>query len=254
MSMGRLEGKVALITGAARNMGAEEARCFAREGARVLITDILEEPATALAEELGDAAAFLSLDVTSESDWERAMAHCLERFGRLDVLLQNAGIVPVGPIQEMALEDYEACLRVNATGTFLGMRSAIEPMQKTGGGSIINVSSIQGLVGASHLLAYTASKFAIRGMTKAAAVELGSRGIRVNSIHPGIIRVRKPRPGQPVDDIDYENLGAPIPLGRVGEVGDVARTALFLASDESAYTTGAEFVIDGGMLAGPSYS
>ena len=252
-AMGRLDGKVALITGAARNMGAEEARLFAREGARVLVTDILDEPAAALARELGESAAFFPLDVTQEAQWEQAMAHCLAEFGRIDILLQNAGIVPMAALQELRLEDYERCLRVNATGTFLGMRSAAAAMRQGGGGSIINISSVQGMVGAPGLLAYTASKFAIRGMTKAAALELGPHNIRVNSIHPGIIRVRKPRPGQPTDDLDYEALGAPLPLGRAGEPRDVAGTALFLASDESAYTTGTEFLVDGGMLAGASY-
>lgn len=252
--MGRLDGKVALITGAARNMGAEEARLFAREGARVLITDVLEDLGMALARELGEAAAFFPLDVTQESQWERALQRCLESFGQIDVLLQNAGIVPMAALEALSLEDYERCLRVNATGTFLGMRGVAGPMRRAGGGSIINISSVQGMVGAPHLLAYTASKFAIRGMTKAAALELGPQNIRVNSIHPGIIRVRKPRPGQASDDLDYEALGAALPLGRAGETRDVAQTALFLASDESAYTTGTEFLVDGGMLAGPTYT
>ncbi|MCH2170489.1 glucose 1-dehydrogenase [Myxococcota bacterium] len=251
--MNRLSGKVALITGAARNMGAEEARIFAREGARVLITDVLEEAGANLAEEIGESASFRRLDVTREDDWEQTVAHCLELFGRVDVLLQNAGIVPMAPLEELTREQYEACMNVNATGTFLGMRAVTKPMRLGGGGSIINISSIQGMVGSPNLLSYTASKFAIRGMTKAAALELGPHKIRVNSIHPGIVRVQKPRPGQPVQTPDYEAMGAGIPLRRVADVSDIARTALFLASDESAYTTGSEFIVDGGMLAGPTY-
>ena len=252
--MGRLDGKVALITGAARNMGAEEARRFAAEGARVVVTDVLEEPARALAKELGEAGSFFALDVTDESLWEQAVSHAIERFGGLDVLLQNAGVVPIAPLEEVTLEQYETCLRINATGTFLGMRTVTPAMKRRGGGSIINISSVQGLAGAPNLLAYTASKFAIRGMTKAAALELGPFGIRVNTIHPGVVRVSKPRPGQPSDSLDYDGLGASLPLRRVGEVGDVAGMAVFLASDESSYTTGSELLVDGGMLAGPNYA
>ena len=251
--MGRLEGKVALISGAARNMGAAEARLFAREGARVLVTDVLDERGAELAAEIGPAAGYRRLDVTDPEQWKTAVGEAVERFGGLDVLLQNAGVVPISPLAQVSLEDYENCMRVNATGTFLGMQAAAEPMKTRGGGSIINISSVQGIVGAPGLIAYTASKFAIRGMTKAAALELGGHGIRVNSIHPGIVRVRKPRPGQPVQDPDYDSLGQALPLGRAAEVEDIANAALFLASDESAYATGAEFVIDGGMLAGPSY-
>ena len=159
----------------------------------------------------------------------------------------------MAPLEELTREQYESCMSVNATGTFLGMRAATRPMREGGGGSIINISSIQGMVGSPNLLSYTASKFAIRGMTKAAALELGPHKIRVNSVHPGIVRVQKPRPGQPVQTPDYEAMGAGIPLRRVADVSDIARTALFLASDESAYTTGAEFIVDGGMLAGPTY-
>ena len=252
--MGRLEGKVALISGAARNMGAAEARLFAREGARVLATDVLDEPGARLAEEIGPAAHYRRLDVTDPEQWRAAVDAAVERFGGLDVLLQNAGVVPLAPLEDLSLEEYERCMGVNATGTFLGMRAAAGAMKARGGGSIVNVSSIQGLVGAPRLLAYTASKFAIRGMTKAAALELGAHGIRVNSIHPGIVRVRKPRPGQTVQDLDYDALGQPLPLGRVAEPEEIARAALFLASDDSAYATGAEFVIDGGMTAGPAYA
>ena len=251
--MGRLDGKVALISGAARNMGAAEARLFAREGASVLVTDVLDEAGVNLVAEIGPAASYRHLDVTDPDQWKTAVGEAVGRFGGLDVLLQNAGVVPMSPLAELSLEDYEHCMRVNATGTFLGMQAVAGPMQARGGGSIINISSVQGIVGAPRLLAYTASKFAIRGMTKAAALELGAHGIRVNTIHPGAVRVSKPRPGQPVQDPDYTALGRTLPLGRVAEVDDIANAALFLASDESAYATGAEFVIDGGMLAGPSY-
>ena len=241
---GRLAGKVALITGAARGQGAAEARLFAAEGASVLLGDLLDEAGAALAAELGAAAAYLHLDVTREGDWRHAVGTARARFGRLDVLLNNAGILRPGPIETLPLADFEAVLRVNQIGCFLGMQAAIPAMRVSGGGSIVNVSSIAGMRGRAGLVAYVASKWAIRGMTKTAALELGRDGIRVNAILPGAIDT--PMIGGPEFSAERAAHVAKLPVSRIGEPVDVARLALFLASDESAYGTGAEFVIDGG--------
>jgi len=249
---GRLEGKVALISGAARGMGAAEARLFAVEGARVVIGDVLEETGLALAKEIGDAALFVRLDVTRESDWAEAIRKTLAAFGRLDVLVNNAGIGRTSRIEDTSLEAYREVTEINQTGVFLGIRAAIAPLSAVGGGSIVNISSIDGLVGMPMVLPYVASKFAVRGMTRAAAVELADRGIRVNSIHPGHIETAMNNPGgteagaQSMRDYCKRD----VPLRRIGTPEDIAKLALFLASDESAYCTGSEFTADGGLLAG----
>ena len=245
--MGKLDGRVALITGAARGQGEAEARLFAELGARVAVTDVLEEEGRAVAADLGEAAVFLPLDVTSEAAWQKTVAGVTEHFGGLHVLVNNAGIVVFGPLLGTSLEDYRRVIEVNQVGVFLGMRAAAPAM--TSSGSIINVSSIDGLVGMPFLTAYVASKFAVRGMTKCAAIELAGLGIRVNSIHPGAVETPM------VTDM----LGAPgaldmflpkVPLRRVADPTDVAQLAAFLASDESSYCTGSEFVVDGGLTAG----
>jgi 3alpha(or 20beta)-hydroxysteroid dehydrogenase len=247
--VGRLEGKVALISGAARGQGAAEARLFVEEGARVVLGDVLDELGNELAAQLGDAALFQRLDVTREQDWRGAVDATTTRFGRLDVLINNAGIVRGGALEHTSLDDYLAVIEVNQVGCFLGMRSVIPAMRAAGGGSIVNVSSTAGLEGVRGIVGYVASKFAIRGMTKTAALELGHDGIRVNSVHPGAIQT--PMLGQ--DDFDPERMkaifgGQPIP--RVGQPEEIARMVLFLASDESSFSTGCEFVADGGLLAG----
>jgi 3alpha(or 20beta)-hydroxysteroid dehydrogenase len=242
---GRLAGKVALISGAARGQGAAEARLFAAEGARVLLGDRLDEPCAALAEELGAAAAWVHLDVTREEEWRRAVEAARARFGRLDVLVNNAGILRPGSIETLALADFEAVVRVNQIGCFLGMQAAIPALRESGGGSIVNVSSIAGMRGRPGLVAYVASKWAIRGMTKTAALELGRDGIRVNAILPGAIDTPMIA-GPDFSAVDRAAHFAKLPVSRIGEPADVARLALFLASDESAYCTGADFVIDGG--------
>jgi 3alpha(or 20beta)-hydroxysteroid dehydrogenase len=252
--MGRLDGKVALVSGAARGMGQAEARLFAAEGAKVAVCDIVDDEGKAVAEEIGAAAIYQHLDVTREEDWSTATAATLAAFGRIDVLVNNAGIGEMVPFAEMSLEDYRRVTEVNQTGVFLGMKAAIEPMTEAGGGSIINISSIDGLVAANFVLHYIASKWAVRGMTKAAAMELAPRGIRVNSVHPGFIRtmignpegVPRPEGDTLLDDFTKKWT----PMGRTGEPEDIAKLVLFLASDDSAYSTGSEFVADGGMIAG----
>ena len=252
--MGRLDGKVALVSGAARGMGQAAARLFAAEGAKVAVCDIIDDEGKAVASEIGSSAIYQHLDVTREEDWAAATAATIAAYGKIDVLVNNAGIGELVPFADMTLEDYRRVTEVNQTGVFLGMKAAIDPMTAAGGGSIINISSIDGLVAANMVLHYIASKWAVRGMTKAAAIELGPRGIRVNSVHLGFIHTSigspdgVPRPeGRAVLD-DFTKHWTP--LGRSGEPDDIAKLVLFLASDDSAYSTGSEFVSDGGMIAG----
>lgn len=245
--MGRLDGKVALLTGAARGQGAAAARRFAAEGAKVLIADVLDDEGKALANELG--AAYQHLDVGREEDWSAAVDRAVDEFGSLTVLVNNAGILHFAELGKTTLADYERVIRVNQIGAFLGMRSVVEPMSRAGTGSIVNVSSVEGLAGMPFLVAYTASKFAIRGMTKVAALELGSKGIRVNSVHPGMIDTKMVSDAAGGTEIDTSWVGRKVALGRVGQPGEIANLVVFLASDESSYSTGAEFVADGGATA-----
>ncbi|ASR37460.1 3-alpha-hydroxysteroid dehydrogenase [Prauserella marina] len=247
--MGRLAGKVALITGAARGQGAAAARRFAEEGASVLLADINDEEGKALAEELGDKTAYHHLDVSDEDEWASAVEHAVSEFGTLNVLLNNAGVLHFSELGSTKLADYERVIKINQVGAFLGMRSVVEPMTTAGGGSVINVSSVEGLAGMPFLVAYTASKFAIRGMTKVAALELGDRGIRVNSLHPGMIDTSMVSDAAGGAEVDYSRIVRRLALGRVGQPEEIASLALFLASDESSYCTGAEFVADGGATA-----
>jgi 3alpha(or 20beta)-hydroxysteroid dehydrogenase len=244
----RLQGKVALISGGARGMGGAEARLFASEGAKVVIGDVLVDEGKALADELGDAVRFVELDVTSETSWEAAVAAATTEFGRLDVLVNNAGIWKIMPIAMMSTEDFMDVVKVNQLGVFLGMKSAI-PAMSVNGGSMVNISSVAGLTGAIGQVAYGASKWAVRGMTKTAAIELAGIGIRVNSVHPGLIDTQML---QTVRDwgVEAEALLSSVPQGRFGTAEDVASLVLFLASDESAHCTGGEFTVDGGLTAG----
>ncbi|MDT7568853.1 MAG: 3alpha(or 20beta)-hydroxysteroid dehydrogenase [Pseudonocardiales bacterium] len=248
--MGRLDGKVALISGAGRGQGAEHARRFVAEGARVVLGDILDDEGRAVAATLGAGAHYVHLDVTSEADWAAAIAAATGHYGRLDTLINNAGVLRVGGLADTSVEDYLQVIRVNQLGCFLGMRSVIGALTATGGGSIINTSSIHGLQGVPGLISYVASKFAIRGMTKAAALELGHAGIRVNSVHPGLIDTAMIN-GTDFPEIAQSGIFDTFPIPRVGTTADVANLMVFLASDESSYCTGGEFVVDGGSVCGP---
>jgi 3alpha(or 20beta)-hydroxysteroid dehydrogenase len=251
--MGRLDGRVALITGGARGMGKAHVRHFVAEGARVVFGDVLDDRGMAVAAGLGEQACrYLHHDVTSEDDWAAAVALAVEVFGKLDVLVNNAGVLAFATIADMPLADFRRILEVNAVGCWLGMKAVIDPMTKAGGGSIVNISSIEGFTGAAGLSAYSASKFAVRGMTKVAARELGQFGIRVNSVHPGGVLTR-----MVIDSAgargDGEAFLASVPLARFGEPVEISRLVAYLASDESSYSTGSEFIADGGLLAGPGY-
>ncbi len=239
--MGRVDGKVALISGAARGMGASHARLLAAEGARVVLGDVLDDEGRAVAEELGDAARYIHLDVTQPDDWSAAVALALREFGTLNVLVNNAGIVYRRTLRNLERERWQRVLDVNLTGTMLGIRAVIEPMTAAGGGSIINMSSIQAMRGTPGNHGYVASKWAIRGLTKSAALELAPNNIRVNSLHPGMIRT--PMTAHMPEDLVTS------PLGRIGEPVEVSTFVLFLAGDESSFATGAEFVMDGGLIA-----
>ncbi|MEM8620787.1 MAG: glucose 1-dehydrogenase [Actinomycetota bacterium] len=244
--MGRIDGKVALITGGARGQGSAEARRFVGEGATVYLTDVLDEEGEALADELGEAATYLHQDVTSESEWEAVAAGIVEAQGHIDVLVNNAGIFQMQALLNTSLDDWHRMLAVNQTGVFLGMREVGRRMRDHGSGSIINISSIAGLSGAAMAHAYAATKWAVRGMTKSAAIEFAPDGVRVNSVHPGIIDTPMAAEfGQEILPRVIES----IPMGRMAAASEVADLVLFLASDESSYCSGHEFVIDGAIRA-----
>ncbi len=250
---GDLEGKVALISGSARGMGEEEARLFASQGAKVVLADVLDEEGEKAAAAIGAAAIFQHLDVTDEAQWQAAVARAESSFGKLDVLVNNAGILRYGPIETTSLEEYELVLRVNQIGPFLGMKAAIPALRRAGGGSIVNISSMAGMRGIAGLVAYASSKFAVRGMTKVAALELGRDGIRVNSVHPGGVETPMTRPfGQQTDPSQVREYTTPI--ARIGRPDEIAQLVLFLASEKSSYCTGSEFLVDGGDMAGHVHS
>ena len=238
--MGRIDGKVVLISGGARGMGASHAELLVREGARVVIGDVLGEEGNLVEQKLGASAHFEHLDVTNPDHWDAVVAAAVTKFGRLDALVNNAGIAKGGPLRGSSLSDWQQVLDVNLTGAYLGMRAVIEPMIDAGAGSIVNISSVQGLAGMAHNHAYVASKFGLRGITKSAAVELAPHNIRVNSIHPGLVHT-------PMSRGVTEDFMTPIPMRRGAAPGEVSTFVLFLVSDESAYATGAEFVVDGGL-------
>jgi 3alpha(or 20beta)-hydroxysteroid dehydrogenase len=247
---GDLEGKVALISGAARGMGAEEARLFVAQGAKVVLGDVLDEEGEKTAAALGDAAIYQHLDVTQEADWTAAVAKAESAFGKLDVLVNNAGILRFAPLETTSLSDYELVIRVNQIGPFLGMKAAIPAMRRAGGGSIVNISSLAGMKGIAGTVGYTSSKFAVRGMTKVAALELGRAGIRVNSVHPGGVETPMTRPLGDDTPGAEEDIVYTTPIPRIGRPDEIGQVVLFLASDKSSYCTGSEFVVDGGDLAG----
>ena len=245
--MDRLDGKTALITGGARGQGAAEARLFAEEGANVVLTDVLDAEGEQVAAEVG--GTYIHHDVTSEGEWSEVVARTVELYGGLDVLINNAGIYVATPLIGGNVDDYRRVIDVNQVGVFLGMREAAPAMIPRGGGSIVNISSIAGLRGGGGAFGYTASKWAVRGMTKAAAVALGPYGIRVNSVHPGLIETAMLHQLPNVEAGNLDQMVQRIPLARVGEAEEVAKLALFLASDDSEYSTGSEFIIDGGLTA-----
>jgi len=248
----RLENKVALITGGASGMGASMARVFAREGAKVAVADMLEADGKAVVEEItraNGAAIFHKLDVTSETEWQAAIAATLTAFGRLDILVNDAGISGSAVEDLFDAAAWEKIMAVNATGTFLGIKYAIPEMKKAGGGAIVNISSISGVTGQRGIhVAYNASKGAVRTLTKAAAVQHGRDNIRVNSIHPGLMPPMRSS-GRTADPATRTEWLKSVPMGRPGRVEEVAYAALFLASDEASYITGTELYVDGGFLA-----
>lgn len=244
---GRLNGKVALISGGARGQGAAEGRLFAREGAKVVLADVLDEEGEAVAREIGRDAAYVRLDVTSEADWARAVEKTVATFGKLTTLVNNAGILRMEGLEATSLELWNRVIAVNQTGVFLGMKAAVPAMRKAGGGSIVNVSSIAGLIGVGAATAYQATKGAVRILTKTVAVEQAKHGIRVNSIHPGVITTKMVT--EVIDPESRALFSQATPLGREGTAEEMAQGALFLASDESSYMTGAELVLDGGYTA-----
>ena len=254
----RLEGKVALITGAAAGVegalmgfGGAAARLFAREGAKVVLTDILLEQgerSAAEIREMGGDAIFVKLDVTSDEDWQKAIEATLAAYGRLDVMINNAGTGAPANVEDTTVDVWDGQMDVHAKGVFLGTKCAIPEMRKVGGGSIINTSSIYGLVGSPGSTAYHAAKGAIRIFSKAAAIQYAPDGIRVNSIHPGFMRTPMTRPRYE-DPVRHSELLERIPMGRMGTADEIAYGMLYLASDESAFVTGSELVIDGGVTA-----
>ena len=246
----RLEGKVALISGGARGMGAEEALLFAKEGAKVVIGDVLEGEGRDIAAQIpGGQAIFVRLDVTKEGDWQRAVSMAEEVYKRLDILVNNAGVSATGGIEDTTVEEWDRVMSVNAKGVFLGTKYAIPAMQRTGGGSIINISSQLGIVAMNESSPqYIASKGAVRLLTKSTALQYADDGIRCNSVHPGPI-VTPMTQGRRSDEAVRELMESRIPLGRYGEAIDVAYGVLYLASDEASFVTGSELVIDGGWVA-----
>lgn len=267
--MGRLDGKVAIITGGARGMGEAEARLFVAEGAKVIVADVLAEDGERVAGDLGGSARFVTLDVRDEADWRRVLDMARAEFGTPDVLVNNAGILRSGRVVDQDVDELRAVLDVNLIGPILGMKVIGGAMAEAGRGSIVNISSTGGLVGMSWIGAYVASKWGLRGVTKSAAIELGPHGVRVNSLHPGGVgtpmvgvfadALSEPpapgasaEPGSPFAPMDESS--ATQPIGRVGRPVEIARLALFLASDESSYCTGHEFVADGGATAGQDLS
>ncbi|MBH0009202.1 SDR family oxidoreductase [Salinibacterium sp. SWN1162] len=240
--MSRFDGKVVLISGGARGMGESHSRAVVAEGGKVVITDVLDAEGKALADELGANAVYAHLDVTNEEEWNAAVKLAVDTFGGLNVLINNAGIVNFGTLDGYTEKDWSLIIGINLTGSFLGIRAAAPELVKNETSAIVNISSTAGMQGFAALHGYTASKFGLRGLTKSVAMELGPQGVRVNSVHPGNIRTPM------TDGLGIDETRTPIP--RLGEAEEVTKMVLFLASEDSSYSTGSEFIIDGGVLAG----
>ena len=243
--MTRLLDKVAIVTGGASGMGEAHVRRFVEEGAKVVFTDINQDAGSKMAEELGENSLFVKHDVTDEAGWQAVVEKTEAVFGPVNILVNNAGISMSKSIFDMSLEDYKKIVNINQVSVFLGMKSVLPSMQKAEGGSIVNISSMNGIVGGA--VGYTDTKFAVRGMTKAAALQVGHLGIRVNSVHPGVIETPMVTQGDAVEQI--KEFAKSIPMRRMAQSEEVTNMVLFLASDESSYSTGSEFVIDGGLTA-----
>jgi 3alpha(or 20beta)-hydroxysteroid dehydrogenase len=250
--MSRLENRVALVTGGARGMGAAAVRRLHAEGASVVAADVLDDDGKALADSLDDRVRYLHLDVTSEEEWQSVVEQTVRELGGLDVLVNNAGILRFNEIAKIPLDEFRQVIDVNLVGVFLGMKTVIPVMKANGGGSIVNISSTEGLGGTVFCGAYTASKFAVRGITKVAAIECGADNIRVNSVHPGGIDTPMTRAVMDEDGRKYvaKKVSG---LKRMGEADEVAAVVAFLASDDASYCTGAEFVVDGGVTASAGF-
>jgi 3alpha(or 20beta)-hydroxysteroid dehydrogenase len=247
-----LDGKVAIVTGGARGMGAAAVRRLQAEGATVIATDILDDDGKALADSLGDGVTFVHHDVTSEAGWTSLVEDTERQFGSLDVLVNNAGILTFNAVADTPIDELRLVLEVNLIGTFMGMKAAIPAMKRAGGGSIVNISSTEGLAGTVFCGAYTASKFGVRGITKVAAIEYGADKIRVNSVHPGGIDT--PMTRAVMDEEGRKYVAKHVAgLKRMGEADEVAKVVVFLAGDGSSYCTGAEFVVDGGVTASAGF-
>jgi 3alpha(or 20beta)-hydroxysteroid dehydrogenase len=243
--MGRVDNKVVLISGGGGGIGGEAALLLTREGGRVALADVRIDEARALADKIGHRATAFTLDVTSESQWNDVVAATEATFGPIDAMVNSAGIAGYGPTDEFSEADFRRITDVNLIGTFLGFKATVPSMRRAGGGSIVNISSLAGLVGMAGAAAYTASKWGVRGFTKAVAAEFGHEGIRVNSIHPGVIDT----PLAEAQKLIIDQLMPNLPLGRIGQPAEIAQLILFLASDESSYSTGSEFTVDGGWSA-----
>lgn len=247
--MRRLQDKIAIITGAARGMGAATARMFAREGATVIVADVHESVGQAVATELGSSSWFHRLDVSVENEWQEFVAIAMARHGRIDVLVNNAGIVHFSLIDQLTEKDFDRVLGVNLKGAFFGIKHVGRVMKAARRGAIVNISSVDGTRGANALSAYSASKWAVRGLTRTAALEYGPLGVRVNSVHPGGIDTAMGNPLQLRGDERHADYRL-VPLRRIGEPAEVAAASLFLCSDEASYISGAEVLVDGGWAAG----
>ncbi len=245
----RLKGKIALITGAAAGMGKSHAESFIQEGATVFLTDIDLNKGEETAKELGENAHFISLDVTNEEDWIKVINFIDSKYGCLDILVNNAGISYFKPLIDMTKDDYMRTININQLSVFLGMKYSVPLLEKSKSASIINISSIEGFKGSSGGYAYVSSKFAVRGLTKSAALEFASKNIRVNSVHPGAVETPMVTEATGEQRKNIDMFIQTIPMKRIGQAKEVSNMVLFLASDESSYSTGSEFIIDGGILA-----